>query len=164
VGTGPYKLDKYDEANKTVTLVRNEDYAGDKAKTAKIVFKIIPDEATRRQELQAGSIDGYDLPEPGRLEGPGGRRLQRRGPPGLQHPLHGPEPDEEPEAEGPQGPPGLYYALNRDQLVKTQLPEGAAVATQFMPDTVSGYNKDLSPTPMTSRRPRACSRRPAPRA
>ena len=39
----------------------------------------------------------------------------------------------------------LYYALNRDQLVKTQLPEGAQVATQFMPDTVAGYNKDLKP-------------------
>ena len=26
VGTGPYKLEKYDEANKTVTLVRNDDY------------------------------------------------------------------------------------------------------------------------------------------
>ena len=55
VGTGPYKLEKYDEANKTVTLVRNDDYWGEKAKTAKIVFKIIPDESTRRQELEAGT-------------------------------------------------------------------------------------------------------------
>ena len=30
-------------------------------------------------------------------------------------------------------------------MVKTQLPEGAKVATQFMPDTVSGYNTDLQP-------------------
>ena len=36
----------------------------------------------------------------------------------------------------------LYYALNRDQLVKTQLPEGAKVATQFMPETVDGYNNE----------------------
>ena len=39
----------------------------------------------------------------------------------------------------------IYHALNRDQMVKTQLPEGAKVATQFMPDTVSGYNTDLKP-------------------
>src|SRR5690606_26930755 len=39
----------------------------------------------------------------------------------------------------------LYHALNREQLVQTQLPEGAAVATQFMPDTVAGYNKSLKP-------------------
>ena len=25
---------------------------------------MIPDESTRRQELEAGSIDGYDLPNP----------------------------------------------------------------------------------------------------
>ena len=106
VGIGPYKLEKYDEANKTVTLVANDAYYGDQPKTAKLVFKIIPDESTRRQELQAGSIDGYDLPEPRGLEGSGGRGQQGRGPPGVQHPLHGPEPQEEPEAEGPQGPAG----------------------------------------------------------
>ena len=30
-------------------------------------------------------------------------------------------------------------------MVQTQLPEGAKVATQFMPDTVSGYNAELQP-------------------
>ncbi len=39
----------------------------------------------------------------------------------------------------------IYMALNRDQMVKTQLPEGAKVATQFMPDTVAGYNTALQP-------------------
>ena len=64
VGTGPYTFDSYDEANKTVTLKRNDDYWGEKAKNAQITFKIIPDESTRRQELEANSIDGYDLPNP----------------------------------------------------------------------------------------------------
>ena len=75
VGVGPYKLEKYDEANKTVTLVANDAYFGEKPKTPKIVFKIIPDESTRRQELKAGSIDAYDLPNPvdwkGKHEVPG---------------------------------------------------------------------------------------------
>ena len=106
VGIGPYKLDKYDEANKTVTLVANDTYYGEKPKTPKIVFKIIPDESTRRQELQAGSIDGYDLPNPVDWKGLEDERQQGRGAPRVQHPLHGPEPGEEPEAEGPQGPAG----------------------------------------------------------
>ena len=38
----------------------------------------------------------------------------------------------------------IYQAINREELVKTQLPEGAKVATQLMPDTVSGYNKSLA--------------------
>ena len=58
VGTGAFKLDKYDQANGTVTLVRNDNYWGEKAKLYKLVFKIIPDESTRRQELKAGSIQG----------------------------------------------------------------------------------------------------------
>ena len=71
----------------------NDAYYGEKPKTAKIVFKIIPDESTRRQELQAGSIDGYDLPNPVDWKGLEGRRQQGRGAPGVQHPLHGPEPE-----------------------------------------------------------------------
>ncbi|EAQ00058.1 oligopeptide/dipeptide ABC transporter, peptide-binding protein [Janibacter sp. HTCC2649] len=143
VGTGPYKLDKYDEANKTVTLVRNDDYWGDKAKTAKLVFKIIPDEATRRQELEAGSIDGYDLPNPsdwGGLKSSGNSVLVR---PAFNILYMGFNPAKNPKLKDLKVRQAIYYALNREQMVKTQLPEGATVATQFMPDTVSGYNKNL---------------------
>ena len=58
---------------------------------AKIVFKIIPDESTRRQELQAGSHRRLRPAEPGGLEGSEGRRQPGRRAPGVQHPLHGPE-------------------------------------------------------------------------
>ncbi|NNM45932.1 ABC transporter substrate-binding protein [Knoellia koreensis] len=145
VGTGPYKLDKFDEANKTVTLVRNDDYWGEKAKTAKLVFKIIPDESTRRQELEAGSIDGYDLPNPADWKGlkdQGNNVLIR---PAFNILYMGLNPQKNPKLKDLKVRQALYYALNRDQLVKTQLPEGATVATQFMPDTVAGYNKSLKP-------------------
>src|SRR5690606_240359 len=64
VGTGAFKFEKYDQANGTVTLVRNDDFWGEKAKLDKLVFKVVPDESTRRQELKAGSINAYDLPNP----------------------------------------------------------------------------------------------------
>jgi peptide/nickel transport system substrate-binding protein len=145
VGTGPYKLEKFDEANKTVTLVANDSYWGDKPKTKKLVFKIIPDESTRRQELEAGSIDGYDLPNPadwGGLKSSGNQVLVR---PAFNILYMGLNPAKNPKLKDLKVRQALYYALNRDQLVKTQLPEGAQVATQFMPDTVAGYNKDLQP-------------------
>ena len=92
VGIGPYKLESYDEANKTVTLVANESYYGEQPKTAKLVFKIIPDESTRRQEL-AGRLDRrLRPPQPRRLAGPRGRRQQGRGPSRVQRPVPGPEP------------------------------------------------------------------------
>ncbi len=144
VGTGPYKLEKFDEANKTVTLVRNDSYWGEKAKTAKLVFKIIPDESTRRQELEAGSIDGYDLPNPADWKGlkDSGNQLLVR--PAFNILYMGLNPAKNPKLKDLKVRQALYYALNRDQLVKTQLPEGATVATQFMPPTVAGYNKSLA--------------------
>jgi len=147
VGTGPYKLDKYDEANKTVTLVRNDSYWGEKAKTAKIVFKIIPDESTRRQELKAGSIDAYDLPNPVDWKGleADGNKVQVR--PAFNILYMGLNPQKNPKLKDLKVRQALLYAMNRDQLVKTQLPEGATVATQFMPETVSGYNKELKAYP-----------------
>ena len=144
-GIGPYKLEKYDEANKTVTLVANDQYYGDQPKTKKIVFKIIPDESTRRQELQAGSIDGYDLPNPVDWKGlkDEGNKVEVR--PAFNILYMGLNPKKNPKLKDLKVRQALYYALNRDQMVQTQLPEGAKVATQFMPDTVSGYNTDLKP-------------------
>jgi peptide/nickel transport system substrate-binding protein len=145
VGIGPYKLDKYDEANKTVTLVANDQYYGEQPKTKKLVFKIIPDESTRRQELEAGSIDGYDLPNPvdwAGLKQSGNNVLVR---PAFNILYMGLNPEKNAKLKDLKVRQALYYALNRDQMVKTQLPEGATVATQFIPKTVSGYNDSLQP-------------------
>jgi peptide/nickel transport system substrate-binding protein len=147
VGIGPYKLKSYDKANKTVTLVANDLYYGDQPKTKTLVFKIIPDDSTRRQELQAGSIDGYDLPNPVDWKG-----LKEAGNQVLVRPAFnilylGLNPERNPKLKDLRVRQAIAYALNREQMVKTQLPEGATVASQFIPPTVSGYNKDLQPYP-----------------
>ncbi|MDF3044102.1 MAG: transporter substrate-binding protein [Ornithinibacter sp.] len=147
VGVGPYKLEKYDEANKTVTLVANDTYYGDPPKTKTIVFKIIADESTRRQELQAGSIDGYDLPNPVDWKGleDEGNKVEVR--PAFNILYMGLNPKKNAQLKDLKVRQALYHALNRDQMVTSQLPEGAKVASQFMPDTVSGYNDQLQPYP-----------------
>ncbi len=147
VGIGPYKLDKYDEANKTVTLVANDMYYGDKPKSAKLVFKIIPDESTRRQELQAGSVDGYDYPNPVDWKGleEAGNKVEIR--PAFNILYMGLNASKNPKLKDLKVRQAIAYAVNRDQMVKTQLPEGAKVASQFMPDTVAGYNTSLQPYP-----------------
>lgn len=145
VGTGPFVLENYDEANKTITLVRNDTYHGEAAKSAKIIFKIIPDEATRRQELQAGSIDGYDFPNPVDWKGlkDAGFNVEVR--PAFNILYLGFNPGTNEKLKDLKVRQAIYHALNRDQLVKTQLPEGASVATQFIPEAVKGYNADLQP-------------------
>ena len=105
-GTGPFKFESYDRTANVITLVRNDEYWGEKAKVEKLIFKIIPDENARKQELQAGTIDGYDYPNARRLAVAARRGLQRPDPPGVQHPLPGHQPEEQPGAAGPAGAPG----------------------------------------------------------
>ena len=142
-GTGPYKLDSRDEANKTVTIVRNDDYWGDKAKIAKIVFKVIPDNNARKQELQAGTIDGYDLVAPGDIES-----LKSAGEQVLDRPpfniLYLGINQKNPALAKPQVRQALAHAINREALVRSKFPPAAQVAKQFMPPEVSGYADDVT--------------------
>lgn len=142
-GTGPFVLESYDQANKTVTLKRNDNYWGEKAKIAKLVFKIIPDETARRQSLQAGSIQGYDFPNPvdwKQLEDGGNEVMKRKA---FNVMYFGFNANTNPKLKDLKVRQAIMMAINREQIVKTQLPEAATAATQFIPDTVAGYNKDL---------------------
>jgi ABC-type transport system substrate-binding protein len=58
-GTGPYKLDAWNRGA-DVTMVRNDAYWGDKAKTERLIVRWSKEAAQRLVELQAGSIDGID--------------------------------------------------------------------------------------------------------
>ncbi len=138
-GTGPFKFAKYDTANNTVELVRNDDYWGDKAKIATLIFKIIPNESARKQELQAGTIDGYDLPNPGdwaALESAGFQVLVR---PAFNVLYLGLDPKNNPALLDLKVRQAIAHAINRPQLVSSQLPEGAEVALEFYPKTVDGW-------------------------
>lgn len=145
VGTGPYAFGGYDEATRTVTLDRNEEYWGEAAKTGQLVIRAIPDESTRRQELQAGGIDGYDLPNPVDWQGlqDAGSTVEVRPAFNILYLALNPTSNE--ALKDLRVRQAIYHALNREQLVQSQLPEGAAVATQFMPDTVAGFNSELEP-------------------
>lgn len=63
IGTGPFKLENFTPGQST-TLVRNESYWGDPPLLDKVVFNVIPDEATRIAALQAGDVDVVEDPPP----------------------------------------------------------------------------------------------------
>jgi peptide/nickel transport system substrate-binding protein len=142
-GTGPYKFDKWDRGNKELTITRNDAYWGDKAKIAKVVFRTISDENARKQALQAGDIDGYDLVAPADkkpLSDAGFNVLTR---PAFNILYLGIN-QKNPQLAKPEVRKALAHAINRDALVKAKLPEGAEVAKEFMPSTVQGYNPDVT--------------------
>lgn len=145
VGTGPYQLDSHDASTETTTLKRFDDYWGDAAKTDELVFKAIPDESTRRSELQAGSINGYDLPNPVDWQGLSDEGNQVEVRPAFNVLYVGLNPATNDALKDLKVRQAIYHALNREQLVSSQLPEGAEVATQFMPSTVTGWNEEIEP-------------------
>jgi peptide/nickel transport system substrate-binding protein len=55
-GTGPFKLESWTPGEKVV-LARNEEYWGKKAYLDKVVFKVVPEDATRVMLLLSGEAD-----------------------------------------------------------------------------------------------------------
>ena len=154
-GTGPFKLESYDRTNEVVTLVRNDDYWGEPAQVERLIFRVIPDASARRQELQAGTIDGYDFPSPadwGALEEAGYQVLVR---PPFNIFYLGINQANNPALQDIRVRQAIAAAIDKESLVRNQLPEGATVATQFLPDTVDGYAADVQPIAYDPDRARA---------
>ncbi|OLL76595.1 Dipeptide-binding ABC transporter, periplasmic substrate-binding component [Pseudonocardia sp. Ae168_Ps1] len=146
-GTGPFRFESYDKANGTITLARNDDYWGEKAKVDKLIFKVIPDENARKQELAAGTIDGYDYPSPadyGTLKEQGNQIL-------IRDPFSilyvGINTKNNPALKDVRVRQAIAYAIDRESLVRTKMPEGSAVAQEFVPPTVAGYAQDVTQYP-----------------
>ncbi|MEQ3537675.1 ABC transporter substrate-binding protein [Pseudonocardia tropica] len=146
-GTGPFKFESFDKANNTITLVRNDQYWGEKATLDRLIFKIIPDENARKQELAAGTIDGYDYPSPAdyqTLTDQGDQVLIRQ-PFSLLY--MGINTKNNPKLKDLRVRQALAYAIDRESLVRTKMPEGSAVAKEFVPPTVAGYADDVTQYP-----------------
>ncbi|MGO5542972.1 ABC transporter substrate-binding protein [Blautia sp. HCP3S3_H10_1] len=56
VGTGPYKLESWDEGQ-AITLVKNEDYFKGAPNIDTVVFKIVPDDNAKALQLKSGELD-----------------------------------------------------------------------------------------------------------
>ncbi|MFE9174100.1 ABC transporter substrate-binding protein [Streptomyces kebangsaanensis] len=146
-GTGPYKIVKWNKGNKEVTLERFDDYWGEKAKIKNLVFRTIDTEEGRRQALQAGDIDGYDLVAPADV-----KTLEKQGyvvpTRGVFNLFYvGMSQGANKALKKKEVRQAIAQAIDKENLVKTQLPEGGKVADQFMPDTIAGYSKNVAKYP-----------------
>ncbi|RKN09318.1 ABC transporter substrate-binding protein [Streptomyces radicis] len=144
-GSGPFEVTDWNKGNGEVTLTAFDDYWGDtEAGVDELVFRTIPEESARRQALQAGDIQGYDLVAPAdvtTLEDEGFQVPVR----GVFNLLYlGITQESNPALETLEVRQALAHALDRQNIVDAQLPEGGVVATQFMPDTVAGYSEDVT--------------------
>lgn len=56
IGSGPYKIEKWEKDNQVV-LVKNDNFYGTKPKADKIIFKVIPEAASRIAALESHEVD-----------------------------------------------------------------------------------------------------------
>lgn len=142
-GTGPFRFAGYDEANGSVELARYDDYWGEQASLSRLIFQVIPDETARRQALEAGEIDGYDLPNPADWQTlrDDGFNLQIRDPFNILY--LGITQKNNPALADLRVRQALAHAIDRETLVSATLPDGAEVARNFYPDTVDGWTEDV---------------------
>ena len=141
-GTGPFQFDEW-APGEQVTLTAYDDYWGEKGQIEEIIFRTIDDPTARRQSLEAGDIDGYDLVGPAdtaALDEDGFTMVSR--PPFTI--LYLAFNQAIPELQDIKVRQALSYAIDKDALITQVLPEGTEKAIEFMPDTVNGYNPDVT--------------------
>lgn len=137
-GTGPFKFDSAEPGTST-TVSAYEDYWGEQGQVQEVIFTVIGDSTARRQALESGSIDGYDLVAPadlGALE-EAGFTLANRDPFNI---LYLGMNSADPALADIRVRQAITQAIDKEQLVTQVLPEGTTVASQFMPDSVIGFN------------------------
>ena len=141
-GTGPFQFESWERENQ-LTLVRYDDYWGEPAILEELIFQPIAEGPDRRQALEAGDIDGYDLVAPAdvaALETAGFQILER---PAFNVAYIGFNNTAEP-TNNLQIRQAIAHAINRERIISTNYPEGAEVATQFQPPALFGYNEDVT--------------------
>ena len=142
VGTGPFQFESWDRGS-NLTLVRYDDYWGEPAQLDELIFTVIPDGPARRQALEAGDIDGYDLVDPADADAleTAGFQIMRRpafnvGYVGFQQSY--------PPFDNIDIRKAIAHAINKENLIQTNYPEGTEIATQFMPPELFGWADDVT--------------------
>ncbi len=145
VGTGPYKLVRWDK-DEQIVLEANPDYWRGEPEIKRVVFKVIPEDASRVMALQAGQVDiAVNIPphqvaavnNSGKaqvLEVPSSRFLL------IQFMMDNP---------GPLADRRVRLALNLavdvDSIVENLLGGNATPMTQTLANLDFGYNPQLKP-------------------
>jgi len=157
VGTGPFKFESWRVGDR-LTLVRNDDYWGEKAFLRRVIFRPIADNAARLQALQTGEIDGYDDVEPqdiATIKRSKDLKVLDRPPFNVGYVTIN-------QAVAPFDNllvrKAVAHGLNRPGVVKSFYAGRGVVAHEFMPPSVPGYSKSVPKYPYNPARAKALLR------
>lgn len=141
-GTGPFQFKDW-APGEQLTLTAFDGYWGEQGQIDEIIFRVINDPTARRQALESGAIDGYDLVGPAdsaALE-QAGYTMVPRSPFTILYLAFN---QAIPELQDVKVRQALSHAIDKDALISQVLPEGTEKAIQFMPSVVNGYNPDVT--------------------
>lgn len=141
VGTGPFKFVSW-QKSQSITVERNNDYWGTKAKLSKVVFNFVSESSTRTSNLVTGASDIIESVDPNDIS-----KINQSGLNVLkQNGLN----DNYLAFNCTRAPfndvkvrQAVNYAINKDELVKYLYQGYASTAKSFMPSTVPGYDTKL---------------------
>lgn len=147
VGTGPFKFTEW-KRNDSITIEKFEDYWQDGfPKLDKVIFRSIPDNSARLNELMAGNIDLADgvNPSDGKtVEGDSTLQLIER--PSMNIGYLGLTNTRAP-FDNKLVRQAVNYAIDKQAIVDAFFEGRAEVAANPMPPSISGYNDAISPYP-----------------
>ena len=139
-GTGPYTLAEWRRGDQMV-FQRNENYWGDPAIPATVVFRWGTESAQRLVELQAGTVDGIDGVGADDFatveEDPNLQLALRSGTNvfyvGMNNAF--------PPFDNERVRQAFAMGIDRQRLIDNFYPPGSSLATQFMPPSIFGYSE-----------------------
>lgn len=141
VGTGPFKFVSWDKGEK-VTLEKNNDYWGDKAKLDKLIIKITKESSVRASELMTGEIDAMDGLDPNDVDKLKEKNMNIFSNPGMNINYIGFNCQREP-FNNPKLREAIAHAINREELVKYLYQGYSDPANTILPSFIPGYKKDV---------------------
>jgi len=148
VGTGPFKFVEWVKDDH-ITLEKFDGYWGEKPKIDKLIFKVIPDASVRLLELQKGTVDGIEFPNPDDLEKINeDSNLTLLTQAGLNIGylainLGEDTPGFDPHFKDVRVRQAVYHAINKNDIVEHLYKGTAVVAKNPIPPTLWSYNDDI---------------------
>lgn len=140
VGTGPWKMTDNSATSKEIVFERFADYTGPRpAKAAKMVWKIMPDDATRMNALTSKAVQAVDLvPELSIATLQASATVASEQGFGL---LFATFNNGKAPFDDVRNPQGFLYAIDMDKVVQTAYLGNATPATSFLQDAHPSYKK-----------------------
>lgn len=144
VGTGPFIFERW-EKNQKIVLKANPNYWGDVPKIATLIFRAIPDNATRIQEMMAGNLHVMDNPDPNTVEALKsrlGNKVQMERMAGFNVGFLSINTEKKP-FDNVLVRRALAHAINKKAIIDTVYNGYAVEAKNPLPPTSWGYNDEV---------------------